>query len=235
VDQTIHIPPKTILVEVMRKMPAKEIPAFKCTKYSSDRFEATVSLNVSGSRVAADTSVNVVTIIGDIAATPQLSQLSAVNKAFEYLEKEHFVQVKDYSSEVVHEYEDNMVRGYVNSVVYTLGKVLVEWSAIIDKIENFHLQLERNENLETTHSVRSGAGDIYAESENFVGDLLTRYREKYRANESAYRGYEARRSKYLRESEDKVTRYRMKVMRHFKCLISLFCANYITCAVPFIF
>jgi hypothetical protein len=154
-------------------MPAKEIPAFKCTKYSSDHFEASVKLNMSGSRVTADPGVNVATIVGDIAATPQLSQLSSVKKAFEYLEKQHFLHVKDYSSEVVDEYDDHMVWGDVNYVVYTLEKVLVEWSVVIGKIANFHLQLDTNLNLETTHSVRSGVGHIYAESEKFISDLLT--------------------------------------------------------------
>jgi hypothetical protein len=46
-----------------------------------------VELNVSGSRVTVEPGVLVTTIMGDIAASSQLSELSAVNKCFEYLEK----------------------------------------------------------------------------------------------------------------------------------------------------
>jgi hypothetical protein len=86
-EQNIHIPLKEMLVAVMKKMPEMKEPVFKCVRHGSAGFQVSVELNVSGSRVTVEPGVLVTTIMGDIAASSQLSELSAVNKCFEYLEK----------------------------------------------------------------------------------------------------------------------------------------------------
>lgn len=139
---------------------------------------------MSGSHVTVEPGVDLTTIRGDIAASPHLSEISAVKKSFDYLEKNHFVHVTDYSSEVADEYEDMSVWGDVNSVGFTIGKVLAEWSLVIEKIDNFQMQLDRNEAMETTRGVRSASSDIYAECQSFIGPLLSRNRGKYQASDS---------------------------------------------------
>lgn len=120
------------------------------------------------------------------------------------------------------EYEEMSVWGDVNAVGYTLEKVLAEWSVVIEKIENFEMQLDRNETMETTCGVRSASGDIYAECKSFIGPLFSKYRAKQQDSYSEYTEYDARRSRHLRVTDDQVARFRMKVIHHFIRLSGFF-------------
>ncbi|CAN6277472.1 unnamed protein product [Urochloa humidicola] len=213
VKQTIEIPLKEILVKLMEKLPAKKRPVFKCKSYGAGSFEASVELNVTGSNVTVEPSVGATTLFGEIASSYKLSQESVVKRAFEYLETKHFMLVIDYSSKVVENYHGRFVFAELSSVSYVLEKVLAEWSLVLGSVGKFHSELERNEMRETIHGVRSVAGDIYADSRNFVGTLLTRYTEKHRAMYLEYKEYEAQRAKYLRERNDKMNIYIQKGYR----------------------
>ncbi|CAO2153129.1 unnamed protein product [Urochloa humidicola] len=212
-EQQINIPLKTILMEIMKKMPAKEAPVFKCTSYGSDSFEVTIDLNVTGSRMTVEPLVTVATVHGDVSSLPQLSLISALKKAFDYLEEKHFVQVHDYSMKVVERYDCKCVLVDVNSVAYNLDKVLADWIVVIDSVGKFQCELESNVHYETNHGVRSAAGDIYAESKDFVESLASKYIEKHRAMYLEFREYQGIRDRYLRNAIDKINKYRMKGYR----------------------
>jgi hypothetical protein len=106
------------------------------------------------------------------------------------------------------------VWGDVNTVLYKLCKGISEWSVVWEKVGNFQIQLERNEFLETTHGVWSPAGDVYAKSHQFLSLILPKCQEAYEANHSVFTELEAEHAKLLRESNDKITQFRMNVRLH---------------------
>lgn len=218
-----------MLVKVMEKFPAKKCPVFGWKAYGSGNVEASVEINVTGSRVTVEPSVRVAKLLGEVSSSLQLSELSAVKKAFEYLESKHFMELIDYSSKIVEDYDDRDVFLELNSVSFVLDKVLAEWSLVLDTVGKYNSELDRKEMLETIHGVRSAAGDIYGDSKNFISTMMTRYIEKHRAMYLEYRNYEAERSKQLNYTNDKMKKYIEKV-RH--CYFSFMSAFQILLLMP---
>ncbi|CAN6334681.1 unnamed protein product [Urochloa humidicola] len=205
IQQTIHIPLNTILVEVMTRMPGKEPPTFRCTRFGASRYEVTVELNVSGFDVAK--------IVGEISTTSDISMLSACKKALEYLGSKHFVQIIDYSSKVVDGYACKNYMGDMDCVGHIINKVLNDWVVVIYKIQSFHAELQIKEDYETTDDGRTGAGDVYAQTKDFVDSVLSKYLDKEWDIKSKLRELERKRSKYINDAADKVNNYRMKGSR----------------------
>lgn len=221
VSQTIYIHRKTVLVEVMKQMPAKQTAVFDLTAKGCDGYQVYVDLDVSGSRVTVDRNVGVTRVVGDIGKTADIAELNAVHKAFAYLEKNHFLHVLDYSSQVVDEYEHDSVWRDLNTVLYKLSKVIGKWSVVLDNIANFRAQLERNEFIETTYGVRSSTGDIYAKAAQLVTKIITMYDEGYKENHSLFIALGVDRARVLSECNDKVTQLRLKVQLQFFYSISV--------------
>jgi hypothetical protein len=210
VEQTIHIPLKTILVKVMKSLPAKEAPVFDCVRDGSS-YQANVLLNVSGVRFTSEPVVSVAKVLGDVCSGEDEALLSAVENAFEYLEKNHLIHVADWSSKVAQNYEDKHVFSDLNESSYAIEKVIAEWSQVIDKVGSFRSELERKEILETVHDMRSAVGEVFCEGKELVGSVIKTFVESHRAMYLAWRECESQRSMHLKVCNDKGTGYLMKV------------------------
>lgn len=185
---------------------------FNCMRIGESYYQSSVHIDVSGTRFPSDPAVTVALLFGDICSTPKAARASAVSAAFEYLEEKHFIQVLDYSSALVAEFNRKPVFGNVDSCHHTVKKVLDEWALVLDEIKEFHSQLAADGGSERAHNVDGTAVEVYSETKHFLESIINKYTEKHKAFHAVFKGYESRRDIYLKERDDKATAYLLKVM-----------------------
>lgn len=77
-EQIVQIPLKTILIKVIKSLPAKKPPLFDCSRVAPGSYQASVGIDVSGTKYSVDPRVTLAYVLGDVCPSPRLSQAKAV-------------------------------------------------------------------------------------------------------------------------------------------------------------